>query len=322
MKPEIVNPKIKDCKVRTTYVGVLDTHWETGYEGTTLLHLYLDQDYSTLNPQYDPKDPNKGPEFYRSYEGMVTFDFADQIEIIDCKIDPSMNGKKFTTGNMKTAAIDNYRFGRVYPVEENEIDLKTWIKLFSAGTTKAKVHKLIRSVRLYGGTFDPIHKGHEQIINDAHYGVNKVLVLVGDNWTKKNKPIFTLDERLNATKAVCKQFHNVEVLDWAKENDTSSTFEIAEKIKEIYGFYPQIVIGSDNVAQLPKWKHWDQLKNLMFAIIPRDGSPAPKEVLDQINYLPFNKVSGCSSTAIREDKLVDHIPEAAKKCLDLRKISK
>lgn len=316
MKPEVPRVKLSDCKVRKIYEGVLDHHWETGYEGTMLLHLYVDG-FSEKNPHYDPKDNKKGPEFYRSYEGMLTFDLGDIIEITDCPSDPTFNGKKFTMGNMEMAKKDKCRFGRAYPMEKME--LSQWSFLFQ-GNTKAKVHKLITSVRLYGGTFDPIHKGHEYNIREAHYAVDQVLVLVGNNWTKENQPVFSLDERINACEVVAKKFLNVEVVDWSKTMDTTSTWDVAEKIKEIYGFYPQIVIGADNVDQLPRWRNWDKLKNLMFAIVPREGYITNPDVLNQINYIQMNKSIEVSSTEIRSGKKLDQISDEVKSCLDLRKL--
>ena len=300
-----------------TYNGVLDTYYETGYEGHLLYHLYAD-DHETVNPLYNPKDPKTGPSHYRSYEGIITFSTGDKIEILDCD-NQSLIGKTFTLGNRLLAREDNFRFGKAYP--EEKIELVDWHNLFDS-KTRARLHKVVKSVNLYGGTFDPVHQGHLQIINEVHYNCDKLLISVGNNWTKKNPPIFSLYERINSVKAITKNLLNTEVLDWAKTEDTSSTFKVAEKIKDIYGFYPKIVVGSDNVPQLSKWKHWNKLKNLEFIVIERKGIASDLTLLKDLKHQIIRGHDDSSSTEIREQGKIELIPKAAQDCLDLRKVKK
>ena len=315
-------PKIQSnlavAKKRITYAGVLDTYWETGYEDGVLAHLYIDK-FSSPNSQYNPQDPKSGPSEFRSHEGIINLDFGDILEIVVCPHLPELNGKKYLIGNLDLAKKDNFKFGRAYPADFK--DLKKWHSLFS-GQTKAKVHKLIKKLYLYGGTFDPVHIGHKQVISEVHYQADEVLVLVGDNWTKDNKPLFTLDERINSVKAVAAQFLNVTVLDWAKTSDTSSTFDVATRIKEEYGFYPTIVIGTDNVSQLNEWKYWDKLKELTFAVVQRKGVDSNYENLKDVPHLFLRGEIEMSSTAIKTNNWAHEIPPEAKPSLDLSKMKK
>lgn len=306
-------------KVYREYVGLLDTHWETGYEDGIFAHLYVDG-FETPNPNYNPEDPKMGPKIYRDYNGMLSLDIKDEIEIIDCKLYPEYNGHKFLIGRSFELRGP---FGRAYPIN---VDLKTfdinkWHQIFNVGTTKAKVRKLIKSVALYGGTFDPVHKGHENIMTQLSYTYDQVLVLVGNNWTKNYQPLFSLDERIKSVEALTSKNLKLTVLDWAKNEDTSSTYEMALKVKKIYGIDPVIVIGTDNVDQLEKWKNWDKLKHFTFAIVERKGYELKnKQLLSQLRHIKIQGHVEISSTSIKESHDETQIPEESKKCLDLRKL--
>jgi nicotinate-nucleotide adenylyltransferase len=311
------------AKVYKEYSGVLDLHWETGYEGSVFAHLYVNK-FDSVNPNFDSKDSNKGPEVFRSYEGMVSLDLKDVLEITDCALFPEFNGLKFLMGNRDLGMTDGFYLGRAYPINvDKKFDLDKWKKMFACGTTKAKVQKLIKKVCLYGGTFDPFHEGHLAIINDLHYSFNEVLVLVNNNWTKLNEPMFTLDERINSVKAVSEYFLNVSVLDWAKSEDTSSTYSVAKKVKSLYGVEPYVVIGTDNLNQIQKWKNSEKLvKEFPFAIILRKGYELDKKLVESlgIKCIYFDRAPQISSTEIKASHSDAKIPEAVKKCLDLRKL--
>jgi len=303
------------------YTGVLDTHWETGMEDGILAHLYVDG-FETKNPNYDKNNPKAGPEFFRSYDGMITLDFKDEIEIIDCPFDKNLNGTKYELGNRNLMA--KYRpFGRVYPFtkDDSKFDVNLWYKLFQSNT-KAKVRKLSRKVCLYGGTFDPIHNGHKDAIKQLTYQFDDVLVLVGNNWTKDYSPTFSLDERLSSVKAVTNNMLKVSVLDWAKTEDTSSTYKVADKIKSTYGITPHIVIGTDIVPHLTKWKYWDELKSFPFVVVERKGYPMDTALLRQLDlfYTVVKVYNEVSSSEIKVSHDKTKIPEEAQKCLDLRKL--
>lgn len=59
------------------------------------------------------------------------------------------------------------------------------------------------------GSFDPITKGHEEIIRRAASLFDRVIVVVSANPDKN--PIFSLDERVRLIHAVCVDMPNVEV---------------------------------------------------------------------------------------------------------------
>ena len=62
---------------------------------------------------------------------------------------------------------------------------------------------------VYPGSFDPITKGHEDIIRRAATLFDKVIVVVSANPDKN--PIFSVEERVSLIYTVCKDMPNVEV---------------------------------------------------------------------------------------------------------------
>lgn len=64
---------------------------------------------------------------------------------------------------------------------------------------------------LYPGSFDPITKGHMNIIEQASNLFDEVVVAVLQNPAKKNG-LFTLEERLNMIKEIYKDVNNIKVV--------------------------------------------------------------------------------------------------------------
>ncbi len=74
------------------------------------------------------------------------------------------------------------------------------------------------------GTFDPITKGHLDVISRAAQIVDEVVV--GVAVSQEKKPLFSLEERVELAKEACSTLHNVRVesfdsllVDFAKEID-------------------------------------------------------------------------------------------------------
>jgi len=68
---------------------------------------------------------------------------------------------------------------------------------------------------LFPGSFDPITKGHIEIIKRSLLIFDKIIVAVGNNTTKKY--LFSLDERVDMVRASCSIFNNkVDVITYNK----------------------------------------------------------------------------------------------------------
>jgi pantetheine-phosphate adenylyltransferase len=64
-------------------------------------------------------------------------------------------------------------------------------------------------IAVYPGTFDPITRGHEDLVRRASGLFDKLIVGVADS--KNKKPFFSLDERLTIAEEVLGHYPNVEV---------------------------------------------------------------------------------------------------------------
>jgi len=157
---------------------------------------------------------------------------------------------------------------------------------------------------LFGGSFDPIHKGHLEIINKLSQMDKKVIVL--PNYLNPLKQKFSAPANLRL-KWLKQTINNpkVEISDYEiKQNKSCYTIDTVKYFKQ---FYDKIsfVIGADNLASLNKWKNIDELKQLVeFIVVTRDNIP--------INgYKSINIDIPISSTEIRNGNF-EYIPEQIK----------
>src|SRR4026207_1048817 len=81
---------------------------------------------------------------------------------------------------------------------------------------------MIRAV--YPGTFDPLTRGHEDLVRRTSTLFGAVILAVADSRSKK--PFFTLEERLDMARQVLADLRNVEVMgfnglliDFARQHD-------------------------------------------------------------------------------------------------------
>ncbi|MBN1457576.1 MAG: nicotinate (nicotinamide) nucleotide adenylyltransferase [Sedimentisphaerales bacterium] len=112
---------------------------------------------------------------------------------------------------------------------------------------------------LFGGTFDPVHRGHIQV---ARYSFEKIcadkLIFVPAKRSphKGNFPVASGEHRLNMLSIAAESIDNFVVSDLELERpDPSYTIDTVTAFKEKYGKETQIfwLIGADTVEDLPKW---------------------------------------------------------------------
>jgi len=65
------------------------------------------------------------------------------------------------------------------------------------------------TIAVYPGTFDPLTRGHEDLVRRASSIFSEVIVGVADS--KNKKPIFTLEERIQIAREVLSHYSNVRV---------------------------------------------------------------------------------------------------------------
>jgi len=157
---------------------------------------------------------------------------------------------------------------------------------------------------IFGGSFDPIHKGHLEIIEKLTQISDKVIVL--PNYLNPLKNGFSAPAELRL-KWLKKTINNpkVEISDYEiKQNKPCYTIDTIKYFKQ---FYDKIsfVIGADNLSTLDKWKNIDELKKLVeFIVVTRDNIPIK-------GYKTININIPISSTEIRNGKF-EYVPQQIK----------
>ena len=91
---------------------------------------------------------------------------------------------------------------------------------------------------IYPGSFDPITKGHMNIIEQASELFDEVVVAVMQNSAKKNG-FFTLEERLEIISELYEKVNNIKVpyqFAERRPGDVATCFASPKKAKEELGF--------------------------------------------------------------------------------------
>jgi len=171
-------------------------------------------------------------------------------------------------------------------------------------------HRLV----YYGGSFDPIHHGHEMIISWLSQNFEQVVVQASNNWTK-DQSLFPLAQREAALRELVKTYPNVIV----RHNDgnilNTSTYLIVEELSQTYREKPWIAIGSDNTRQLNRWKYWSELNNkYSFCVFNRANYSVQYEMKN--SWVIDIGLPSCSSTEIRQRADQTQVPERIRAIYD------
>ena len=115
----------------------------------------------------------------------------------------------------------------------------------------------------YGGTFDPPHKGHKMIIKKMLPYCDKFIVFPAKKSpSKKYKPIANSKHRMNMLNLLfCNK--KIEINDYEiNSNNKSYTYLTILYLKKRYKECSlSMVIGKDQLKDLPNWKNYDSFIN-------------------------------------------------------------
>ena len=130
-------------------------------------------------------------------------------------------------------------------------------------------------IGVFGGSFDPPHAGHLKISLSSI----KFLKLKSIYWlvTKKNpfkdRAYFSLNERVKRCKKIIKKNRKIKIKyleEIVKSSRTADIVKYLIKKEKKSKFF--LIMGSDNLINLHKWKNWRFLaKNCQLVVYSRRG---------------------------------------------------
>lgn len=134
----------------------------------------------------------------------------------------------------------------------------------------------MEKIGIYGGSFNPIHKGHVKIIKYVmkEMKLDRIIVIPVGNPSHREDDLLDGRKRLELVEAACGEIPGVEVSGIeVKSEGVSYTYDtllnLKKRYKEAY-FYE--IIGEDSAEYLDEWKDYEKmLDECKFIVLKRSG---------------------------------------------------
>ena len=155
----------------------------------------------------------------------------------------------------------------------------------------------MKTIALFGGSFDPPHIGHIAIVKEALKlkDVQKVVIMPTFLNPFKSSFYASATLRIKWLKEIFEPFEDV-IIDSYEVDLKKSTASI-DSVKYLLKKYKKIylIIGADNLKKLSKWDRYNELQKLVtFIVASRDEIEIP------ISFLKLKVEEDISSTNLRE----------------------
>ncbi len=162
----------------------------------------------------------------------------------------------------------------------------------------------MKTIALFGGSFDPPHIGHEAIAKAAlnFKDIQKVVVMPTYLNPFKSISHNSHEDRFKWLNEMFKDYKNIEVsrFEIDQKKKVPSIVTVKHLLKKYLKIY--LIIGADNLSTLKKWHKYEELnEHVIFLVASRDNIRIPK------GYLTLNIDEKISSTQIRRNKLQTRI---------------
>ena len=135
------------------------------------------------------------------------------------------------------------------------------------------IQKVATKIAVIGGTFDPIHNGHLQVITEVAKKFEKVIVIpTGNPWLKEHTPIASGEQRVAMAQIAVNSLNlGEQVQVSAIEVKRPGPSYAIDTVNELGKIYPDsrftLVLGSDAAGNLSKWHRSDELQKLVEVLV-------------------------------------------------------
>ena len=164
-------------------------------------------------------------------------------------------------------------------------------------------------IAIYGGSFNPMHIGHEKIVDYVlkNLDMDKIIIIPVGIPSHRENNLEQSDTRLKICKEIFKNNKKVEGSDIEiKAEGKSYTYDTLLKLIEIYDKDNEFfeIIGEDSLKNLKTWRNYKELLNLCKFIVFRrkddKNIEIDNEFLNNKNIIILeNEYYNISSTEIR-----------------------
>lgn len=169
---------------------------------------------------------------------------------------------------------------------------------------------------LFCGAFDPVHKAHIKMAQDAidKIGADKLIFIPSNLKFFKNKKFDSNNvieslknkisdpiHRINMIKIAIKGLEKIEVSDYEiQHNKKSYTIQTLDHFINVYGQENEyfLIIGSDNLTRFNQWKNYDQILQKATLICFKRGSVCANKQCLSLNDC------GCESLIINNHRVI------------------
>ncbi len=130
---------------------------------------------------------------------------------------------------------------------------------------------MIKRLGIFGGAFDPVHKGHTQslkFISDLK--IFDEIQVIPNYASPHNKDIQTDEKhRLKMLEVALKELEDINLNDIELKNKTKSyTYETLKYLKSIYPErHLSLIIGLDSLYSFTTWKNWENILSLCSLLV-------------------------------------------------------
>ena len=130
---------------------------------------------------------------------------------------------------------------------------------------------MIKRLGIFGGAFDPVHKGHTQslkFINDLKI-VDEVYVIPNFASPHDKDIRSSGSHRLKMLEMAFNEFENIKINEFELNNKKKSySYETLNSFKQVYpDRHFSLIIGLDSLHSFTTWKNWEEILSLCSLLV-------------------------------------------------------